>query len=152
MTTGGRLYSLCRTQEPSCGKEHLHVYATPPRTRRRRKPAKPHPAFPLTPYNNGQWCKKIRGKVHFFGVWEDSDAALQNYLRVAEDLHAGRQPRSATLPEDSVTVKQECNHYLTFPAETLDAGDLSARGFEDLRFRPLFYVAPPWRMILPSTV
>ena len=83
-----------------------------PRTRRRHKPAKPYPSFPLTPHNNGQWCKKIRGKVHFFGVWDDSDAALQNYLRVAEDLHAGRQPRSSTLPEDGPTVKQVCNHYL----------------------------------------
>ena len=81
-----------------------------PPTTQRRKPAKPYPSFPRTPHNNGQWCKKIRGKVHFFGVWEAPDAALQNYLRVAEDLHTGRQPRSATLPEDGVTVKQVCNH------------------------------------------
>ena len=84
-----------------------------PQTKRRRKPAKPYPTFPLTPHNNGQWCKKIRGKVHFFGVWEDSAAALQNYLLVAEDLHAGRQPRSSMLPENRATVKQACNPSLT---------------------------------------
>ena len=34
----------------------------------RPKPRKPSPSFPLTPHNNGQWCKKIRGKIHFFGT------------------------------------------------------------------------------------
>ena len=104
----------------------------PPITRR-WKPAKPYPSFPLTPHDNGQRCKKIRGKVHFFGVWEDPDAALQNYLRVAEYLHAGRQPRSGTLPEDSVTVKQVCNHYLTYPLRRSQAGEIGRRWFEDCR-------------------
>ena len=54
---------------------------------RRKKPAKPRASFPLTAHPNGQWCKKIRGKVHFFGVWSDPDAALAAYLRVAADLH-----------------------------------------------------------------
>jgi hypothetical protein len=49
---------------------------------KRRKPNKPGVTFPLTPHNNGQWCKKIRGKVHFFGVWENPQAALQNYTRL----------------------------------------------------------------------
>ncbi len=100
--------------------------------RRRQKPAKPSPSFPLTPHNNGQWCKKIRGKVYFFGVWEDPDAALQRYLRAAAELHAGRQPRP-TISAEGVTVKQVCNHYLTFQIQKLDAGDISPRWFEDCR-------------------
>jgi hypothetical protein len=39
------------------------------RQRARRKPSKPYPTFPLTAHNNGQWCKKIRGQIHFFGIW-----------------------------------------------------------------------------------
>ena len=42
----------------------------------RKKPSKAFPSFPLKAYNNGQWCKKICGKVCFFGVWDDSKEAL----------------------------------------------------------------------------
>jgi integrase len=100
--------------------------------RRRHKPAKPSPSFPLTPHNNGQWCKKIRGKLYFFGVWEDPQAAHDKYLRTAADLHAGRQPRP-TISAKGVTVKQVCNHYLTFQLQKLDVGDIAPRWFEDCR-------------------
>ena len=59
----------------------------------KQKPKKPYAGFPLTAHPNGQWCKKIRGKVHFFGVWADPMAALEDYNMQAADLHAGRQPR-----------------------------------------------------------
>ncbi|MBE3096316.1 MAG: hypothetical protein IMZ44_04205 [Planctomycetes bacterium] len=98
----------------------------------RRKPAKPFPSFPLTPHNNGQWCKKIRGKIHFFGVWEDPHAAHDRYLRVAEDLHAGREPHR-TLSPDAVTVKNLCNHYLTYHLRRAEAGEIGHRWFEDCR-------------------
>jgi len=78
--------------------------------RRRQKPAKPNPSFPLTPHNSRQWCKKIRGKVRLFGIWEEPEAALENYLRVAADLHGGREPRSSTISALGVAVKQLCNH------------------------------------------
>ncbi len=101
--------------------------------KRRRKPRKPSPTFPLTPHNNGQWCKKIRGKVHFFGVWENPQAALQQYLKVAADLHAGRQSRTSTLARGGVLVKDVCNHYLTAQFRKAEAGEITARWFEDCR-------------------
>ena len=85
-----------------------------------QKPTKPCPSFPLTAHNNGQWCKKIRGKPHFFGVWADPQAALDNYLRVVADLHAGKQPPQATLSPDTVTIKDVCNHYLTHQQHKVD--------------------------------
>jgi integrase len=101
--------------------------------RRRHKPAKPNPSFPLTPHNNGQWCKKIRGKIRFFGIWEEPKAALANYLRVAADLHAGREPRSSTISAEGLTVKQLCNHYLTYQHRRSQAGEIGPRWFEDCR-------------------
>ena len=87
----------------------------------------------MTPHNNGQWCKKIRGKLYFFGVWDDPDAALERYLRVATDLHAGREPRPPTLSADAVTVKQLCNHYLTYQHRRSQSGEIGPRWFEDCR-------------------
>jgi len=105
----------------------------PASSKKRRKPRKPQPSFPLTPHNNGQWCKKIRGKVHFFGVWEDPDAALQNYLRVAEALHAGRKPREESISPDALTVKDACNNFLTYQFRRADADEIGFRWAEDCR-------------------
>jgi integrase len=106
--------------------------APQPRRKRRHKPKKPYVSFPLTSHNNGQWCKKIRGKIHFFGVWEDPEAAHRRYLEVAAELHAGRTPHQ-TVSADGCTVKDACNHYLTFQVHKLESGEITARSFEDYR-------------------
>ena len=38
------------------------------------KPSKPYPEFPLTAHPTGYWCKTIRGKIHYFGPWDDPTA------------------------------------------------------------------------------
>ena len=85
--------------------------ASKSKKRHHSKPKKPYSGFPLTPHANGQWCKKIRGKLHYLGTWAAPEEALQEYLHLAKDLHAGRKPRP-TLPEGQRTVKDICNHYL----------------------------------------
>ena len=50
-----------------------------------------------------------------------------NYLRIAADLHAGRQPRLTVSAEGGGTVKQVRNHYLTFQAQKLGVGDVAVR-------------------------
>ena len=44
-----------------------------------RKPEKPTANFPLFAHQNGQWAKKIQGRLRYFGPWEDADTALQKY-------------------------------------------------------------------------
>jgi integrase len=88
------------------------------------KPAKPYPEFPLTAHPAGCWCKKIRGKLYYFGPWGDPDGALAKYLGQKEDLHAGRKPRP---DPGSATVKDMANAFLNHKQSLLDAGELSPR-------------------------
>src|SRR5262245_35526975 len=88
------------------------------------KPAKPHPDFPLFPHAAGVWAKKIRGKLHYFGPWDDPDGALAKYLEQKDALHAGRKPREAT---EGLTVKELANRFLNAKQALVDGGELSPR-------------------------
>jgi integrase len=90
------------------------------------KPSKPYAGFPLFPHATGRWCKKIRGKSHYFGRWDDPDAALQKYLDEKDDLHAGRTPRRTG---DGLTIADLCNQFLNTKRRSLDAGEIADRSF-----------------------
>ncbi len=89
-----------------------------------KKPTKPYAEFPLTAHANRQWCKKIRGKVHFFGVWADPDAALAKYLDERDDLQAGRIPRR--LSATTLTVGDTVNLWLKRCDDLRVAGELES--------------------------
>src|SRR3954464_11960567 len=88
------------------------------------KPSKPYPDFPLFPHATRRWAKKIRGKMHYFGPWDDPDGALANYLAEKDALHAGRKPREVSA---GVTVKDLANAYLNHKSALLDAGEIAPR-------------------------
>lgn len=71
------------------------------------KPEKPYHEFPLFAHQNGQSCKKIKGKQWFFGVWADSNAVLSKYLDEVHEIQAGRDPRKTgvvRLSSEELTV------------------------------------------------
>lgn len=94
------------------------------------KPNKPYPEFPLTPHPSGSWCKKIRGKLHYFGPWDDPDGTLDKYNQQKDALHAGRKPREET---DGLTVKQLVNKFLNAKLTLRDNGELSALMYIDYK-------------------
>jgi integrase len=94
------------------------------------KPNKPYPEFPLTAHPAGYWCKKIRGKVHYFGPWEDPDGALAKYLEQKDALHAGRKPREDT---GALTVKQLANAFLGHKQALLDADEIKQRTWNEYK-------------------
>ncbi len=101
--------------------------------RKRPKAAsfKPYPDFPLVLHPRGYWCKKIRGKLHYFGREADGwEAAERLYNLQREDLYAGREPRHFD-DEHTLTVRNLCNRYLTWAEKRVENGKIEKRSFVD---------------------
>jgi integrase len=96
---------------------------------RHHQSAKPYPEFPLTAHPTGRWCKKVRGRVIFFGKIDDPQAALDKWLKEKDELLAGRVPREQ-LPEGT-TLREVANAYLRHKQTLLNTGELSTRTFAD---------------------
>ncbi len=94
------------------------------------RPGKPRPDFPLFAHRNGQWAKKIKGRLYYFGPWSDVNGAIDRYSQQRDDLYAGRKPRPVT--PDGLTMREVSNQFLTSKKSKLESGDLSKRHFDDL--------------------
>ena len=92
----------------------------------RSRSRKPHNDFPLTARADGRWCKKVRGKVHIFTG--TADEALAEWLRVKDDLLAGRTPRATG---DGFTVEDLCDHFLNAKRPLVTSGELTKRMFDE---------------------
>ena len=83
--------------------------------------------FPLTLHPTGQYCKKIRGKVYYFGA--DKQGALTKYFEQAKWLHTGETlPRSSAV---GIDVKTLCNLYLEYQETRINAGEIRLRQLYD---------------------
>jgi integrase len=98
-----------------------------------KRPTKPHPGFSLWIHPSGRWCKKVRGRAHYFGkVADDPDgaAALQQWLDVKDDLLAGRIPHRK---QAGLTVADLCNRFLHGKHLMVEAGEMTPRVWSDYR-------------------
>ena len=89
------------------------------------KPSKPNPTFPLTAHANGQWCKKIRGKVLVLHGADDPHvtpaevAAFQEEMRAAGvnwqftayggAVHSFTNPRAGSDPSKGVAYNAQAD-------------------------------------------
>lgn len=94
----------------------------------RKKPKKPYPDFPLFPHANGLWAKKIKGRLYYFGRWDDPDAALKKYTEQRDDLFAGRKPREK---DDGLRLGDLANRFLTTKRRLLENGELAEISFSE---------------------
>jgi integrase len=92
------------------------------------KPSKPYPEFPLFPHATKRWAKKIRGKHHYFGPWDDPEAALKKYLDQKDELHAGLPPKNTG---DGLEIRDLCNRFLTNKRSRLGSGEIEVRSFKN---------------------
>jgi integrase len=91
------------------------------------KPPKPHPDFPLYAHASGKWAKKIRGRVHYFGTWDDPQGSLEEYLEVKDVLLAGK----TLINGDRLTVRDLVNRFLTTKKTLVATGEITQRTWDD---------------------
>ncbi len=77
--------------------------------------------FPLTLHRTGQFCKKIKGKLYYFGT--DRQKALQRYLEQATCLHAGKAPAPRS-SQNGLSIKILCNQYLDHQESRAEIGEI----------------------------
>lgn len=92
------------------------------------RPTKPYPEFPLFAHARGYWAKKIRGRVIYFGRWDDPVGALQKFVDQRDALFAGREPRPVS---DALTVRDLVNRFLTAKQNRVETGELSRKTWVD---------------------
>lgn len=85
--------------------------------------------FPLTLHPTGQYCKKIKGKLYYFG--NDKQKALKRYLEQAAFLHAGKTAK-LTSANNNLSLKTLCNLYLDHQESRATIGETKLRNVYDL--------------------
>jgi integrase len=90
--------------------------------------AKPYADFPLYAHACGQWAKRIRGKIRYFGPVNDWKAALERYKQEKDDWQAGRIPQAKV---DSIRLKELVNRFLAAKEHEADCGAIERATFDD---------------------
>jgi integrase len=109
--------------------------STRKRRRRHHQSAKPYDGFPLTAHPTGRWCKKVRGRIIFFGpIVPDDDgksaqAALDKWLEQKDELLAGRVPREKQ--PQGATLRDASNAFLRHKRAMVESGEISPRTLAD---------------------
>lgn len=93
------------------------------------KPVKPYPDFPLSAHSSGKWCKKVRGKIYYFGSWSDPVGALNEWLEHQDSIRAGAGKKRSD--DDAYDIGWLVNAFLDSKEQQREQGDLSHRAFND---------------------
>ena len=84
--------------------------------------------FPLTLHSTGQFCKKIKGKMHYFG--KDKKQALERYLEQAAFLHNGKA-KMFKATNCIMALKSLCSIYLQHQQAKAASAEITIRHHAD---------------------
>jgi integrase len=94
------------------------------------RPSKPAKDYPMYAHPSGQWARKINGRMYYFGVWADPDAARARHDRELPYLKEGKTPPPVETSE-GLTLRALCNDFLRAKEDKLRSEELSPRTFRD---------------------
>ena len=77
----------------------------------------------------GRWCKKVLGRLHYFGPLAEPQMALDKWLKEKDYLLAGQVPPGER-PE-GITLRVLGNRFLKHKQKLMQNGELSPRTFAD---------------------
>lgn len=98
------------------------------------KPEKPTPDFPLFPHQCGSWAKKIRGRMFYFGPWDDPAGALKKFERDWPWRKNGLEPPADNNEgQGGICLADVCDQFLQAKQNRLESGELSPQTFADYR-------------------
>lgn len=101
------------------------------RVTKKKRDYKVRPDFPLTPHEaSGQWCKRIKGRIYYFGVLAQPQAAEARYLAEKDYLEKGISPPTNG---DGITLFDLCNDFRHQRKKLLRQGRLAQRTIDDDR-------------------
>jgi integrase len=90
------------------------------------KPEKPDDQYPLYAHSSGQWAKKIRQQVYYFGPWSKPQAALKRYRAEGPRLEAGL-PRNPAATPTTTTVSDLLEAFFEDKQRAHEAGEINER-------------------------
>lgn len=103
--------------------------------RARRRPSKqqkPYRDYPLSWHPSGQWCKRIKGTLYYFG--SDAEKALERYLRERDWIVAGKTPPPIEVADaDGLRLRRLLNEFLNAKRRAVDAGEMTERSLVDYK-------------------
>lgn len=95
------------------------------------KPEKPYKDFPLFPHATKRWAKKIKGRLHYFGHWNDWQAALERFQYENDYLQAGKTPPPRNV--EALTVEDLVNEFLEKREAKVLSGEMAKRTWNDYK-------------------
>lgn len=103
-----------------------------------QKPEKPTPDFPLFPHSSGQWAKKIKGSMRYFGPWDNPDAALTLYESEKKAWELNINPRTMTIVpmlgnKNDLSISDGINLFLDYVEQKVKQSELSNRSYRDYK-------------------
>ena len=99
----------------------------------RPKPRKPRANFPLFPHPNGQWCKKLNGKLRHFRSWRSDTTGVEAQRRYKEERRHSEAERNPRIIARGMSLMELADRWLVERLAGARRGDLGAKNYDGSR-------------------